>query len=218
MDRRKMLGLLMGSAALGGCANSVMSRTVATAFENSLGGASAFDPDYPDRLPYASITVTMKNLRRALLVLAKAENGELHWMSSDRGVLVTRNGRLVRTVGLPENLVHTDFLEADFFDGWSGGQRTAASAKRLIDLAPGNRFGLLAEARIESEGREKVYIHTRTYDTIRFAEHCVVPQLSWKYTNIYWVGDTGVMWRSLQYVAPGLAPIQIDINKPFQES
>lgn len=218
MKRRELLGLLAGSAALGGCANSVMTQTVVTAFENSFGGASAFNPDYPDKLPYASITVSIKNLQRALLVLGKAEHGELHWMSSDRGVLVTRNGRLVRTVGLPENLLRTDFLEPDLFDSESGVQEKARLTKRLIDIAPGNRFGMLVEARLERETKETVQIHTRTHDTVRFTEHCEVKQLSWKFTNTYWLGNDGIVWRSLQYISPGLGPIQIEVNKPFLES
>lgn len=216
MNRRTLLGLFGASAALGGCANSVMGRTVATAFENSFGSAAAFDPDYPDKLPYASVAVSMKNARRALLVLAKAEADELHWVSSDRGVLVTRNGRLVRTVGLPENLARTDFVGGDFFENDALPRSDPSSARRMVDLLPGNRYGMVVESTLVRAQEERIRIGRHEHDTVRFAEHCVAPQLSWEFTNAYWIDGRGMIWRSIQHVTPGLGPVEIEITKPFR--
>jgi len=214
MERRNFLGVLAASAAVGGCASSVMSRTLTTAVETSFGAASAFDPDYPDKLPYASMAVSIKNNRRALVVLAKAEQGELHWMSADRGVLVTRNGRLVRTVGLPENLVRTDFLGADFFEEGGLPGNGPLARKRLIDIAPGNRFGMVVEATLTRGPRERITIHKRQYDTVRLDEKCVVPHLSWEFSNTYWVDGQGMVWRSVQHTAPGAPAIEMEVTKP----
>lgn len=214
MQRRNFLGLITASAVLGGCTNSVAGRTLATALETSFGDASAFDPDYPDKLPYASMAVSIKNNRKALLVLAKVDQEDLHWMSADRGVFVTRNGRLVRTVGMPENLVGTQFLGADFFEegGVPGG--AALSRKRLIDIAPGNRFGMVVEATLSRGPREIVRINKRQYETVRLVESCMVPQLSWVFQNVYWMDDQGMIWKSIQHTVPGAPAIEMEVTKP----
>lgn len=215
MNRRSLLGFLAASAAIGGCANNIMGKTLARALETSFGSSSAFEPDYPDRLPYASLAVTLKNNQRALLILAKAESGELHWVSADRGVLVTRNGRLVRTVGLPENLIRTDFVGKDFFEEKGLPDENPASSRRLIDVAPGNRYGILVDATLVRGEKDRTKINNRLYDTVRFDEHCSVPGLSWRFVNSYWIDDRRNVWRSIQHISPGVAPLEIEVTKPL---
>jgi hypothetical protein len=214
MQRRDFLGVFAASAVLGGCTNSVAGRTLATALENSFGVASSFDPDYPDKLPYASIAVSIKNNRKALLVLSKVDQGELHWMSADRGVLVTRNGRLIRTVGMPENLAGTEFIGADFFEEAGSLDGFASPRKRLIDISPGNRFGMVVEASLVRGPKEIVTINKRQYETVRLVEKCVVPQLSWEFQNVYWMDDLGMIWRSIQHTVPGSPAIEMEVTKP----
>lgn len=214
MQRRNFLGLVTASAVLGGCANSVAGRTLATAFETSFGDASSFDPDYPDKLPYASMAVSIRNSRKALLVLAKVDQGELHWMSADRGVFVTRNGRLVRTVGMPENLVGTEFLGADFFEEPGVPSTSSPPRKRLIDIAPGNRFGMVVEASLSLGPKEVITINKHQYETVRLMERCVVPQLSWEFQNVYWVDGKGMVWKSVQRTVPGAPAIEMEVTKP----
>ncbi|HJW25822.1 MAG TPA: YjbF family lipoprotein [Rhodocyclaceae bacterium] len=214
MQRRNFLGLATASALLGGCANSVAGRTLSTAFETSFGNASSFDPDYPDKLPYASMAVSIRNSRKALLVLAKVDQGELHWMSADRGVFVTRNGRLVRTVGMPENLVGTEFLGVDFFEERGVPSASSSSRKRLIDIAPGNRFGMVVEASLSHGPKEVVRINKRQYETVRLVETCVVPQLSWEFQNTYWMDGQGMIWKSIQHTVQGAPAIEMEVTKP----
>ena len=214
MQRRNFLGLIAASAALGGCTNSVAGRTLATALETSFADASSFDPDYPDKLPYASMAVSIKNSRKALLVLAKVDQGELHWMSADRGVFVTRNGRLVRTVGMPENLVGTEFLGADFFEEPGVPSASSSPKKRLIDIAPGNRFGMVVEATLSRGPKEVIRISKRQYETVRLVEKCLVPQLSWEFQNVYWMDGQGMVWKSVQHTVPGASAIEMEVTKP----
>ena len=55
-------------------------------------------------LPYATITAKIGRAPRTLLVLAYVDGFDLHWHSGDKAAIVTRHGRVVKTVGLPENL------------------------------------------------------------------------------------------------------------------
>jgi hypothetical protein len=178
-------------------------------------GAGSFEPDYPERLPYASMAVTMKNNVKALLVLAKVEHGELHWVSGDRGVLVTRNGRVTKTVGLAGNLLGTSFLDNDFFEDGRFPSHETAKARRVIDLSPGGHYGLVLEAKLVRCNKESVQIYKRVYDTWRFEERCVVPALSWEFVNTYWLDEQGVMWKSRQYLTPDVGAIDIEVTKRY---
>ena len=67
-------------------------------------------------LPYASIYARINHGHRLFLVLAFAETNpvtqslRLKWVSSDGAMLVTENGRIVKTLNLPDyNLVEAHY-------------------------------------------------------------------------------------------------------------
>lgn len=215
MQRRHFLSFFASSTALAACSNSAAFKTLNSAYDMSFGNTPSFDPSYPDKLPYASIAVSIKNMPRALLVLGKVEGDEMHWFSGDKGVFVTRFGRLIKTVGLPENITKTDFSTADFFETYPEAQKDA-SLSRVIDLSPGHRYGVKVDAILKKLGKETITIGTKTRETTRFEEYCHAPLLSWRYTNSYWVGETGQVWRSTQQVTPTGQPITIELTKPFK--
>lgn len=214
-NRRTFLTMLASSLPVIACSSSAPIKSLGTVM---LGNKTAFDADYPEQLPYASITASQKGSnQKALLILGKIEGDDLHWISADRGVLVTRHGRLIRTVGFRENLTKTNFIDSDFFEG----EKIAPSQKtitktRIVDLSPGNRYGITVEARIEQGVDEKVQIGSHSYDTTIISEHCFAPTLQWKYTSTYWQDHTGRIWRSIQHFAPEAPPLIIEVTKPYQ--
>ena len=117
MNRRNLLALLATSLSTVACSNNLALKTAGTIIESSLGNGSAFEPDYPDKLPYATIAVRQKGRPRSLLILGRVSGDELQWVSADRGMLITRHGRLIRTVGFTDNLSKTDFVNSDYFGG-----------------------------------------------------------------------------------------------------
>lgn len=215
MQRRHFLSFVASSTALAACSNSTAFKTINSAYDMSFGNKPSFDPGYPDQLPYASIAVSMKGMPKALLVLGKAEGEEMHWLSGDKGVLVTRFGRLIRTVGLPENITKTDFASPDFFENFPEA-RHDVSLSRVIDLSPGHRYGIKVDASLKNLGKETITIGTKMRETTHFAEFCYAPLLSWRHTNNYWVGENGQVWRSIQQVSPSGQPITIELTKPFK--
>ncbi len=217
MNRRVFLTALTGALAANACSNNVTVRTLSNVIGTSLSERSAFDPSYPDKLPYASIAVSRKGLERSLLVLGKAEGDELHWISADRGVLVTRHGRLIKTVGFTENLLKTDFSGDDYFASLSiSDWEKKTSYRRIIDLSPGNRYGITIESTLELAGSETIQIGSHSYETTRLREHNVAQSLGWQYTNTYWLDAQGKIWRSEQTFAPGMPPLTIEVTKPYR--
>ena len=77
--------------------------------------------------------------------MLSAQN-DLHWISADREVLVTRHGRILQTVGLPENIDSTELVTQDFL---VPNAQAAATYLRSIDISKTRGFGI----RIESQTR-----------------------------------------------------------------
>ena len=89
---------------LAGCAESPI---IVNAFEALKFSVVGF-PNPPiernviSKLPYASISAKIGIGPRALLILWRRDRDDLHWISADRAVVVTRHGRVVKTFGFPE--------------------------------------------------------------------------------------------------------------------
>lgn len=59
------------------------------------------------------IYVVIGDRPRATMALAFIENSQYKWLSQDKAMFITENGRLVRTVGLPHNLIYVSNLSND---------------------------------------------------------------------------------------------------------
>ena len=60
--------------------------------------------DQAAAIPYASLGYSLDDGNQSILVLATDTNGELLWTSPSHIVIVTRNGRIVRTLGFAHDL------------------------------------------------------------------------------------------------------------------
>ena len=207
MQRRDFISLIGMTALTSGCSNSAAFKTINSAFDSSFGNPSSFDPDYPDRLPYASIAVKTGNSPKALLVLGKSEADELHWQSADKALLVTQNGILVRTAGFRENLIRTTHIDSTKL---SSGKR-----QRIIDLSPSRHYGVRIDLELVATRTEEIQIGHRTYITSRYSEYGTSKLLRWNFVNEYWQDESGFIWRSTQYFHPQHPPLTIEITKPF---
>lgn len=216
MKRRDFFILLAGVSLLSACGRSLSMKTLEVALANSTGSAG-FDPDYPDRLPYASMAVRLPNVQQALVVLAKEQNGELYWHSADRGLLATRFGRLVRTVGFAEDLTGMRLSGRDFLEP---GENLSSGAvyHRQYDLMPGNRFAIPVEAKLRIGPEEEFVVGKRRLRLQLLEEHVQAEVLQWTFVNRFWVDTNRFVWRSEQHTAPGLAPFVLEVMKPYRAS
>ena len=64
-------------------------------------------------LPYASAYIKVGDLPQALVVLAYVNGPRMSWMSADGVMFVTQHGRLIKTVGLPNDLRYLGSLDKD---------------------------------------------------------------------------------------------------------
>jgi hypothetical protein len=166
-------------------------------------------------MPYATIWAKFAKSSRALLVLGRYDGEDLHWISANRAVLVTRHGRLVKTVGLPRNLLATQVIGTDPVA--TGLQRISGeeSSVRLVDIGPDNHFQVPLRSTYQRVQEETIDILDLHFATLHVQERTTARTLKWEFVNDYWADlHTGFIWRSIQHVAPDLPPIEMDVLKP----
>lgn len=166
-------------------------------------------------LPYASMYLRINDGQRIFLVLGYAENGQQKWITQDRAMLVTQNGRLVKTLGLSDNLLEVINLAQD----------PLAHPLQLRDDAGWTRImswtenGQLRSATLTSRfsrGRDEVLklggheIACRVWhETITSAANGA------EWQNTFWIDAlSGEIRQSAQRVGADTLPVEITILKP----
>lgn len=153
-------------------------------------------------VPYAQIKVTTRSSEGVMARLR--EEGDLqYWVASGKQVLITRNGLVERTVGLPPNLESTCFVGPSPFKQGLQHIADGTSSTRQIDIYDGERIGLTVQSRFRRKGLETVNILDKPYVLQRIDEDIKIPALGFSGTNRFWVRtDDGVILQSEQYVTP----------------
>ncbi|MBM3490422.1 MAG: YjbF family lipoprotein [Alphaproteobacteria bacterium] len=215
--RRRALLLAGAMSSLAGCAQNVMLSNAGKAAKNLVFG-------YPDldvrreaiaKLPYASMAARVGRGPEVMLLLGRVDGRVQHWISTDRSVLVTRGGRVVKTTGFPENL--KDSLVAGVDPLADGAHRLVApvSYLRSLDLDRERHFGLLLDCTLEVVEPQTIDIVELQFETLLLRERNVARHVNWSFENLYWldIGD-GFVWQSHQHIARSFPPVTTKVLKP----
>lgn len=167
-------------------------------------------------IPYASLLAKIGSASLSSLILGNVSGEDLHWISADRAVIVTRNGRVIRTAGFPQNLNYSRPLDGDPLGSQPDVNRAAFPHRRQLDISPGDIYGAIVTMRMRPVKAETIEILGRQHATWIFEEDCEVQGLKWFFTNTYWRDrDSGFIWRSRQHYVPSVPPMEIDVAKPY---
>jgi hypothetical protein len=146
----------------------------------------------------------------AIMALAYLENNQHKWVSIDNTMLIIDKGRVIRTVGLNKNLLHSsnsalDPLKSLLHPPKHGPQEQIWS--RRVDLT-GDEYGYPIESIFKKATLDTVqalslnieailYVETLNYkapaDYLRFNN-------SWQ--NFFWFAKSGELIKSIQKVSP----------------
>ncbi|MFB2642120.1 YjbF family lipoprotein [Shewanella bicestrii] len=180
--------------------------------------------------PYASVYVQIEDTPQAFVVLAFAEPKtslspvkkepealELKWLSADKGMLVTVNGRLVKTHNLiAGNLAAVESLEPDPLLLGLHLSSTPKTWTRMIDWQPGYHYGYEVTSTFNLVAQESILINGTPTQALHFNERVSVDVLNIEYQNEFWLNpQTGKVIKSHQKIAPNLPFIDITLLKPF---
>jgi group 4 capsule polysaccharide lipoprotein GfcB/YjbF len=164
-------------------------------------------------VPYATIGVRVNDEPQMMLVLAADEAGDHLWTSKARAAVTTRYGRVVRTSGLPVNIDGVNYNGEDPVQTVArSGQAT--ESMRTSDFWDLNRFSIPLRCVTESRGADHVTILGKSIATVRVDQTCESPSIDWSFTDSFWVGTSGLVWKSIQHYHPNAAPIEIEVLRP----
>jgi hypothetical protein len=215
LTRRKLL-VAAGAAVATGCSQTPTLQLVKDSFSlvGPSGSAYPRTREQVDATPYAQLGVRIGNGARGIMVLAEKNGDDLQWLSANRIMLVTRRGRIVRTVGLPTDLSGCALYGPDLLAQYNFEAPAAPSGvlRRSIDI--GSAFGIPVQSKFTVEGEETITILDQKIDTVRIREDLDSSDRKWRKPNRYWLSKrSALVWRSLQYVSPDDAPIELELLK-----
>lgn len=230
---KKLLSLLTASIALmgiSGCSQriSALNDTIKLAF---IGDSDIkLTTEQVKANPYASIYVKIDDTPQAFVVLAFAEPKqtltpvrpvpeviELKWLSADNAMLVTVNGRLVKTQSLlTGNLAAIESSEPDPILLGLHLSSTPKTWTRTIDWQPGYHYGYKINSQFSFIAEEEILINDTPTQALHYSERVSVEGLNIQYQNEFWLKpDNGHVIKSRQKIAPNLPFIDITLLKPF---
>lgn len=218
MSRRKVLGLGLAST-LAGCASRdpVMSNAFSVArYLVSGRPGQAIDREMVAKIPYATVSAKIGKGGRTLLVLGQRQRDDLFWISADNAGLITRFGRLVKTVGLVENLIATEPIVPDPLEDTPHRLQAETRSSRIVDLDAGAGYEThRIEASMAPVGPETITIAGLDFKTLKIREVNRAVTVRWKFVNLFWVDIyDGFVWKSRQHFTRGLPPVDLEVLKP----
>jgi hypothetical protein len=171
--------------------------------------------DQAAAIPYASMGYALDGGNQIMLVLATDSGGEMLWTSVAHIVIVTRQGRIVRTVGLGHDLSGLTTRSNGALPAPSAAIQAPFTSTRLEDFPELGLYGILVSCRAHLVGRQSIKILGQAVATFRIDEACQSGKLEWSFTDSFWVdSDSGLVWRSSQHVHPKGGLVETEIFRP----
>lgn len=167
--------------------------------------------DELQNMPYASQYIQLNDGPQLFVVLAFDENGQQKWVTQDQAMLVTQNGRLIKTTGLQDNLLQTGNLDADPLK--SPGQiRDGASWTRLMGWTEHQQVRYAtARSQFSWEGRDSLKTGSDITSVRVLKETVTTDQARWH--NRFWIDEDGQIRRSEQFLGADYFPVTTQLIK-----
>lgn len=168
-------------------------------------------------IPFASAYVRLNDGPKVFMVLAYAEKNpatgqtQLKWVSQDQAMIVTERGRIVKTLNLFQgNLVRRT--------GSTPAWRHNIPWSARYDWSHNHQYGYLGNINLVYLGKQTVTTPLWSDELNHWQENVSFPQLKTTINNQYWVNKNEAVLKSVQYLGPDMARLEMDILKPYVEA
>ena len=168
-----------------------------------------------ESLPYASMYLRINGGQRIFLVLGYAEQGQQKWITQDRAMLVTQQGRLVKTRGLSDNLLAVDNLPQDPL-AHPLTLREGASWTRVMSWTEHGQLRASRAVSTFSRGEDELLTLAGHQIPCRvWHEEVTLAASGARWQNTFWIDAiNGEVRQSAQRVGADTLPVDITILKP----
>jgi hypothetical protein len=178
-------------------------------------GGGRVTMDQAAAVPYASVAYRADGGSERMLVLASDTNGDLLWTAASRVVLLTRDGRLLRSIGLPHDRGGLSPQAGSTLAPPVAALKAPYRSVRLADFPDLSLYGVTLNCVTTARGRANVMVLGTALVTTRVDETCQSQRPRWSFTDSYWLdADSGFVWMSMQNVHPSGTRLQIKILRP----
>ena len=219
----KYLTILASLLLLSACTQKF--NDVNATLDEALFGAEdvALTSDKIAELPYASSFVRINDGAQLFMVLAFAEPNpttgvmQLKWVSSDKAMIVTENGRVVKTLGLAQANLQSIESSTKTAPAFAELLQKQISRNASYSWKTTNSYLYHYQADITPIISTSEFISTSLWQkqTTLVYETVNIKNLDTSFTNRYWVDEQGDVVKSIQYLGPKLGKIEMTILKPF---
>ncbi|HHC7308820.1 TPA: YjbF family lipoprotein [Vibrio campbellii] len=193
-----------------------VSATVQEAYSNYID--VELTPEEIESIPYASAYLRIGNQKQVFVVLAFAEQNpltqkkQLKWVSADKAMVVTENGHIVKTIGLQKNNLAGVYGDVPSYS------KSSAQYNLSYDWPDKYRYGFTAQVNRIYLGKETLSTPVSDMPVSVYKENVIFKELSESIENIYWVDEKGNVVKTLQYLGPNMAPIELTILKGYSKN
>lgn len=159
--------------------------------------------------PYTAVYARWEDSARLLVVLGFADGDDLSWITAERETLVTRSGRVVRTIGVDTELLAVSNLAQDPLQCVLDTDNCILSWERAIDIERHQqRYSRIVTSEFSVQGEENLQLPDgKSYQVTRIEEHGQMGEQA--FVNIFWLEADGHVVKSRQQIIPERAALEL---------
>lgn len=166
-------------------------------------------------LPYASLYARINAGQRIFVVLGYNENGQQKWITQDRAMLVMQHGRLVKTLGLTDNLIDVTNLGQDPLADPLHLQNGASWTRVVQWREQDKQRAATAVSQFQRGDDEVLTIAGEAVPCRVWHETVRIDSIGREWQNTFWLDNRdGTVMQATQMLAAGEFPIETTILKP----
>ncbi len=166
-----------------------------------------------DNIPYASALLKIGKGTQGLVILETVENNNYAWVSKDNVYIVTKDGRIVRSLNLLNNLTKITSINQSFEDLIIK-PNPVTEYYSYYSFQDPLLLNLKVKVSTKNKGLQEVEILGKRMKLILIEESISSEIIGWKAKNKYWVDpDSYFVWKSVQNISPKLPEFIFEVTK-----
>ena len=208
--------LVLTICLLGGCSQfNYLSSSYSTTYNlltnQFTDPESIIDKNLIQNIPYASSLISFDNNNQSLIILESVKENTNTWISADKIKIIESNGRVERSIGLPNDLYSIQRPNLNFNKIVEEGKFSYVAYYSFRNPTLNN---LKVEVQSIIVGYETVEIMGLKKELILIEENLYSPLINWSVKNKFWYEPAAdFVWKSRQYISPRLPFIEIEVTK-----